>query len=46
MLNQHRRRWVDVVQMLYRCFEFAVIAVDIAVILVTKYKQDSGREKT
>ena len=23
MLNQRRRRWADVVQMLYKCFEFA-----------------------
>ena len=28
MLDQRRRRWVDIVQMLYKCFEFAGNAVE------------------
>ena len=29
MLDQRRRRWTDVVQMLYKCFVFAGISGDV-----------------
>ena len=32
MLDQHRRRWADVVQMVYRCFVFAVVMKVIVIL--------------
>ena len=37
MLDQRRRRWVDVVQMLYKCFVFAGITTYLALLQNIKF---------
>ena len=36
MLGQCRRRWADVVQMVYKCFVFAGIRADIIIIFLVQ----------
>ena len=34
MLVQRRRRWADVVQMLYKCFVFAEMAIPVTTVVI------------
>ena len=45
MLDQRRRRWADVVQMLYKCFVFAGIVVCHGVIITHCWIGITGMDK-